>query len=167
VPAIVDGALVLGESEAIVEYLEEIAPTPPLLHGGAADRARQRMLARFHDLRLEPPLRALFAQVAPARRDAAAVAARLDEFGARLALLATLASPRPFLGGEALGLADLGYPCTLMLAARLHAAFGRPFARPASLAPWLDALARHPAVAPSLALCTRATDEWIAARLAG
>lgn len=165
VPAIVHGDLVLSESEAIVEYLEEIAPTPPLLHGAAAERARQRMLARFHDFRLEPPLRATFAHVAPARRDKAIVDARLDEFAARLAQLAALADPRPFLGGDALGVADLGYPCTLMLASRLHAAFGRPFALPAPLAPWVATLAADPAVAPSLALCTRATEEWIAARL--
>ena len=63
IPAIVDGDLVLSESETIVEYLEEAYGEPRLLPGDPAERARLRLLARFHDTRLEPPLRALFAQM--------------------------------------------------------------------------------------------------------
>lgn len=55
--------LVIGESEVINEYLEEKFPEPSLMPKGAEARARTRGIGRFHDLYLEPPLRALFPQV--------------------------------------------------------------------------------------------------------
>jgi maleylacetoacetate isomerase len=45
VPALVDGEHVVAQSLAILEYLEETRPTPPLLPPGAAARARVRRLA--------------------------------------------------------------------------------------------------------------------------
>jgi maleylacetoacetate isomerase len=45
VPCLVDGPLVLTQSLAIIEYLEEIHPNPPLLPASPADRARVRAAA--------------------------------------------------------------------------------------------------------------------------
>jgi maleylpyruvate isomerase len=45
VPALVDGEHLLTQSLAIIEYLDETHPQPPLLPGSAADRARIRSLA--------------------------------------------------------------------------------------------------------------------------
>ena len=45
VPQLVDGEVSIGQSIAIIEYLDETHPKPPLLPGGAADRARIRSLA--------------------------------------------------------------------------------------------------------------------------
>lgn len=45
VPALVDGDQVLLQSLAIVEYLEETHPNPPLLPGMPADRAHIRAIA--------------------------------------------------------------------------------------------------------------------------
>jgi maleylacetoacetate isomerase len=45
VPALEDGGAVIGQSLAIIEYLEEVHPQPPLLPRGAADRARVRSMA--------------------------------------------------------------------------------------------------------------------------
>ena len=45
VPALVDGDLSLTKSPAIIEWLEERYPTPPLLPVAANDRARVRALA--------------------------------------------------------------------------------------------------------------------------
>jgi maleylacetoacetate isomerase len=45
VPTLVDGEVKIGQSLAIIEYLEETHPTPALLPGSAADRARVRALA--------------------------------------------------------------------------------------------------------------------------
>jgi maleylpyruvate isomerase len=46
VPLLVDGDNSLTQSMAIIEYLEETHPSPPLLPGSAADRARIRALAQ-------------------------------------------------------------------------------------------------------------------------
>jgi maleylacetoacetate isomerase len=45
VPTLVDGPVVLTQSLAIIEYLEEIRPDPPLLPASPADRARVRAAA--------------------------------------------------------------------------------------------------------------------------
>jgi maleylacetoacetate isomerase len=45
VPALEDGGTVIAQSLAIIEYLEEKHPTPPLLPRGAADRAVVRSMA--------------------------------------------------------------------------------------------------------------------------
>ncbi|MEP6872972.1 MAG: maleylacetoacetate isomerase [Burkholderiales bacterium] len=46
VPLLVDGDRVLAQSMAIIEYLDEVHPTPSLLPGDAAARARIRALAQ-------------------------------------------------------------------------------------------------------------------------
>jgi glutathione S-transferase len=165
IPGLVHGDLVLSESEAIVEYLDEAWPSPPMLPGGPAARARLRQLSRFHDSRLEPPLRALFAHVAPAGRDAAVVEASLALYTKRLEELATIAAPAPLLAGEKLTLADCGYPATFMLGRGMAAAFGHALAVPAPIAAYEAALAAHPAVAPALARCRAATEAWFATKL--
>jgi maleylpyruvate isomerase len=45
VPTLIDGDLVLTQSPAIIEWLEERYPTPPLLPTDINDRARVRVLA--------------------------------------------------------------------------------------------------------------------------
>jgi len=45
IPTLVDGDLTLGQSIAILEYLEEVYPRPALLPGDAAGRARVRGLS--------------------------------------------------------------------------------------------------------------------------
>jgi maleylpyruvate isomerase len=45
VPCLVDGPLVLSQSLAIIEYLEEIQPDPPLLPAKPADRAKVKAAA--------------------------------------------------------------------------------------------------------------------------
>lgn len=46
VPALEDGGAVLTQSLAIIEYLDETHPQPPLLPGDALERARIRALAQ-------------------------------------------------------------------------------------------------------------------------
>lgn len=47
VPTLVDGEVVIGQSLAIIEYLEETHPRPPLLPADAPGRARARQIANF------------------------------------------------------------------------------------------------------------------------
>ena len=54
VPTLEDGPLVLHQSLAIMEYLEEAYPEPPLLPEGAAGRARVRALAHMVALDIHP-----------------------------------------------------------------------------------------------------------------
>ena len=59
-PALVDGELIIADSEAIAEYLEEQHPIPAMLPVNPTERAKVRERSRFHDTRLEPEVRALF-----------------------------------------------------------------------------------------------------------
>ena len=164
IPAIVDGDLVLSESETIVEYLEEAYPTPPLLPAGARQRARVRQLARFHDTRAEPVLRALFPHMAPATRDAAVVQRQLALWTARLAELDALVRPAPWLSGAAVGMADLGYAPTFLMGRLMLEHLGQPFALPPALAEWAAMASRHPALAPVLEAQEVASRDWLAGK---
>ncbi len=54
VPTLVDGDLVLTQSPAIIEWLEERYPTPPLLPANANDRARVRAMAALVGCDIHP-----------------------------------------------------------------------------------------------------------------
>lgn len=54
VPALADGELVLTQSPAIIEWLEERYPTPPLLPAGREDRARVRAMAALVGCDIHP-----------------------------------------------------------------------------------------------------------------
>lgn len=54
VPTLVDGDVVLGQSLAILEYLDERYPSPPLLPAGPVERARARQVALIIGADLHP-----------------------------------------------------------------------------------------------------------------
>jgi maleylpyruvate isomerase len=53
-PALVDGDLTLIQSPAIIEWLEERHPTPPLLPANTEDRARVRAMAAIVGCDIHP-----------------------------------------------------------------------------------------------------------------
>jgi glutathione S-transferase len=161
-PAIQEGDWVLSESEAINEYLEERYPTPPMLPQDLQLRARARFLCRFHDLYLEPRVRALFAHVKPAQRNPQTVLALRDDIDARLRQLASWVQPQPFLLTPTIGLADCGPLVTLPLATQVLAACGQPLTLPPVLGEWLQMASAHPDVERALAPWRAATQTWLA-----
>ena len=161
-PAIQEGDWVLSESEAINEYLEERYPTPAMLPQDLQLRARARFLCRFHDLYLEPRVRALFAHVKPAQRNPQTVLALRDDIDARLRQLASWVQPQPFLLTPIIGLADCGPLVTLPLATQVLAACGQPLTLPPVLEEWLQMASAHPDVERALAPWRAATQAWLA-----
>lgn len=165
-PAIDDDGFVLSESEAIAEYLEERFPEPRMLPVAPRDRAVSRFLSRFHDLYLEPPVRALFGHVAPAKRDHAVVAARAADIRLRVAQLAAQSMPRPCLAAEFLTLADCGPVITIALAQMLLQAMSEELVLPPSLARWQTAVQANPAVVKVMAPWRAAMQAWTDGQLA-
>ena len=110
-----DGSF-LTESLAIIEYLEERAPEPPLIGRTAEERARVRELERIAELAVLGPI----ARIVHATRSplgwpadpALAESARQALPDGLARLEATLADARPFLAGERPTIAD----CTLAAA---------------------------------------------------
>jgi len=54
VPLLVDGEVSIAQTVAIIEYLEEVKPEPPLLPRDAAGRARVRSLSLFVACEVQP-----------------------------------------------------------------------------------------------------------------
>jgi glutathione S-transferase len=160
-PAIEVDGWVLSESEVINEYLEQCYPTPAMLPPDPALRARVRFLSRFHDLYLEPRVRALFPLVkAPLRAHEQVVALRAD-IAFRLQQLEELAQPQPYLLTPDISLADCGPLVTLPLAVAVLAACGQPLELPCGLKAWHDNASRHPGVQRALSGWRTATLAWL------
>ncbi len=162
IPAIDDQGFVLAESEAILEYLEERYHERSLLPQDLQQRAQVRMLARLHDLHVEPKVRALFALIGQPqeRSQLPQLQAALDD---KLARLAQVARPGPYLAGPQPTLADCGFAVTLPLADRLLGALGSPLQWPPSLEPWRNALTADPLAQQALSPWRAATDTWLRA----
>lgn len=165
VPAIVHDGFALHESEAILEYIEDVWPEPALRPADPQARAWQRSIALYHDSKLEPAVRAMFPFVAspPAPEKLAELKAAYED---RLARLAELVEPAPFLGGATIALGECGYPTTLMMGADLLAALGAPAREPDRIARWRAAFAAHPLASQNTAYCKAALDSWIAEKRA-
>lgn len=167
VPALVMDGMVLSESDAIIEFLDERFPSPSLLPGTARERARIRFLSRFHDLYLEPPLRALFAHAAPSTRDANVVSARAAEIGRRLAQLdAALDPDGPYAAGPIPTLADCGFAPTLAIADALLPMLGHTAAFGARTRRWRDALGSEPRIESVMAPYRDEIAKWLASKRA-
>jgi glutathione S-transferase len=164
IPAIEHGGSRLADSEAILEWLDERFPDPPMLPGNAEARAVQRMIGRYHDTRLEPALRALFPMLG--RRPVAEMGEPLTLLARRLDDLAALPRPAPLAGGNRLSLADCGFPVTFAWIEALSPAFGLGVSIPAALDDWRAALAAEPAVAAEIGPYRGHVAAWIAGRQA-
>lgn len=149
-PAIQDGDLLLADSEAIAEYLNEIHPMPAMLPADAVQRARVRALGRFHDTRLEPALRALFPQIAPGNRDMGV----LDEGGKtlsrHLAVLAKLLAEAD-LPQDQLLLCDCGFAITFEWLAAFETWLGLSLIWPDTVLAYRDRLAALGAISEEYA----------------
>lgn len=153
----------LSESNAILEFLEEVRPEPPLFPGDALTRARLRALLGFHDQRLEGAVRVLFPFVKRNwRAEGAALSAAFDGVDAAFARLVPLDPGGPMAAGAPVSAVDLGYPCTVQMARMLGAEMGRAPAVPPAIADWIERCATIPDVARSLALHRAAMEAWLA-----
>ncbi len=116
-------------------------------------KARARGISRFHDLYLEPPLRALFPQASTKERDQKLIAEKLAELNLRLDQLEAKLSTGPFAIGSAFTFADCALAPTFFFANLMLPMLGsKPFTegRP-KLAAWWSQVQKRPAVEKVLA----------------
>jgi glutathione S-transferase len=93
VPSLTDGDFSLAESQAIIEYLEDVKPEPPLLPRDAKERARARQVLAWirsdlDAIRAERPTWTMFYEraTAPLTKAGEAAAAKLVDVASRLLL---------------------------------------------------------------------------------
>jgi glutathione S-transferase len=163
VPTLVleDGA-VLGESEAIVEYLEDRFPEPPLRPADLRERARARALARVADIYLAPSLKLLFEAT---KRPGLAVTAEAGAVAEALSMLDAGLGAGPLAAGEGLSTADCALAPLLFFTERclpfLPGGFGT------RLGAYWDRVQKEKFVQPVLAAMTAAQARRAAARARG
>lgn len=149
-PALDTGSGVIGESEVINEYLEDKFPEKPLLPKDAEGRAKSRAVSRFHDLYLEPPLRALFGQLGP-EKDTKLIGEKLADIANRLDQLERTIGA-PYAIGSAFTLADCALIPTFFFLNALLPAFGAkaPNEGHPKIAAWWAKVQERPQVAKIL-----------------
>lgn len=153
VPFLQDGAFGVGESEVIVEYLEDRYPQPPLLPATPEGRSRSRWLSRFHDLYMAPQLSTLYAALSDGRAGQPAFAAEVDRLHELVVLLESQVDPAPYFLGSQFTLADASFALSHRYVIMLSAAHNKPVneASIVRLAGWFAAVSQRPAVAAVLA----------------
>ena len=112
-----DDGTCLSESLAIIEYLEELHPAPPMIGATPRERARVRELERIAEMSILSPIATYFQNTHPfmagrLKQSAEAAENAKNRLGASLRVLDTLIDGRPFVAGERPTIAD----CTLFAA---------------------------------------------------
>lgn len=146
VPVLVlDDGTVLRESLAIIEYLEELHPDPPLIGATPLERAHVRALERTADVGMVLGVGRLFhntLSVLPGRtpNPALAEAARKDLERPTRYLDSVLADGRSFVAGPRVTIAD----CTLFAAMEFERTGNLGVAWPPHLAAWFARFRERP-----------------------
>jgi len=140
-----DDGTCLRESLAIIEYLEELHPEPPMIGRTPLERAQVRAIERTADLGLVGGVARVFhntLSVLPGREpnpETAAVARRDLERPSRY-LASLLGDGRGFLAGDRVTIAD----CTAFAAMEFARTGNLEIAWPDALAAWFDRFRERP-----------------------
>lgn len=149
-PALVDASLMIADSEAIAEYLNEKYPDPPMLPVEIKHRAKARELSRMHDTRLEPEVRKLFPLISSPKRSTLIVEEQSKAIDDALNQLATLLKGNAINCGEALTLGECGFAITFAWIDLLSEAFSMPITLPKSVEQYRLRILQHRAVSEEL-----------------
>jgi glutathione S-transferase len=145
IPVLEDGDLVIAESIAILEYIEEMHPDPPLLPAGPAERARARQYMLWSNDYLPPAWKAwmapVFARGEPV--DQASVNQARSDIASHLDVLeARLRGAEWLVGGYSL--ADVCYAPIVTVLDRVS--LGDLLEERPAVRAWIQRLGERPAV---------------------
>ena len=158
-PTIVDGGIAVFESFAILEYLDEKYPSPPLMPKDPAARARARAMALLGYLYIYPETRAIGMQLfdfenwdrenevfaprrPPGKVDRSIVAPAEARLAQSFRILDAELAKRPWASGDAFGIADI----VLAPAAAAWRLRGGPIGECPHVGRWLDACLARPSM---------------------
>lgn len=163
-PALLDGDLVIADSEAIAEYLNETIAEPAMLPDDPGARAKCRERSRFHDTRLEPEVRKLFPHVAAATRDVDIVSTQAELIGTRLQELSRLLKSGEPLDLQNLSLGDCGFPICFAWIDAFSPFLGFELEWPDNLLEYRAGIEVHEAVATELDAYAPGMQRWLESR---
>jgi glutathione S-transferase len=152
IPAFEHGDFRLYETQAIIRYIDRIAPTPPLTPTDPRAAARMDQLLNITDCYVSQRVSSTIAfgrMVAPRFGmpvDETKIAAAMPEAAEAIGEVARLSAGMPFLTGDTLSLADLHMIPPLSLLP--HFDEGRLLLSPyPELAAWIERMAARPSMA--------------------
>lgn len=152
VPAFEHDGFVLYETEAIIRYIDDVAPGPKLTPGNARDRARMSQIIGINDSYAYPAIIGkLFWQrgVVPmlgGQPDEQVVADCLPRVGLCLAEIERIMAAGPWLAGAEISLADLML-APVFAYMTMTPESGELLARRPGLAQWWQAMSARPSMA--------------------
>jgi glutathione S-transferase len=152
VPALVlDNGQLIAESELINEYLEDKYPAKPLLPKDAEGRAQVRAFTRFHDLYLEPPMRAVFPKLFGQELDDKFIQEKITEVNNRLDQLEGTIGNQ-WAAGSTFTLADCALAPTMFFLTTFLPQFGSkpPTEGRPKITAWWNRVQEQPSVKKSL-----------------
>ena len=146
IPTLVDGDLVVSESNAVVRYLCRQYGAGGLLPDGEPACARADQWMEWHKTTLYPPYIDLFWAIVrsePALRDPATIERLTEALQDPLAILDSQLAKQPFVAGERLTMADIP------IGPAIHRLFALPIERPTTphIDAWYAGLTERPAFA--------------------
>lgn len=147
-----DDNWILPESNAILNYLEEVFPEPSLLPESPMERAKTRLFMQFPDTYIAPSLFPLFQLLSADTKTDAELQAANNALFDQLSLLESLMERQAFKPGEKLTLADCSILPVLFFAKNVPTWLGcedRSTALPA-VSQWWDRANQHTAVAKTM-----------------
>ena len=153
VPVLIDGDVVVPESEAICEYLEYKGLGRPLRPADAASIARMRLFGRICDLYVMEPMGELFGQINPRGRDPKLVARELAELQKAMGWLDAYLTGGDHAVGGSLTLADCALVPVLFFFDQIGPMFGHvnPLQQFPKAGAYYKGIANEPAAAKVLA----------------
>jgi glutathione S-transferase len=159
-PALIDGDVLLADSEAINEYLNDKYPDNPLLPSDLVERARARERSRFHDTRLEPEMRKLYPYIREENRDPALNAVQAREISIRLGQLAKMLRAEPADDGSTLNLGNIGYCFTFIWINALAPVLDMDITWPDEVIQFRNKLEAHPSMVEEIDIFRTAVSDW-------
>ncbi len=163
VPAIAEGEWLLHDSQAILEYLEEVQPTPSIWHADQKIRAVQRSIVHFHDSKLEPKVRELvpLAMQPDSPERTLKIGVVRDNLYDRLYRLVRLMVLEENPSGATTSAVDWTLPPTISIAEDVLAHLDSSLDIPEPIARWVDEMTQNPLVADEVDRVRGAIAQWL------
>ena len=160
-PAMIDGDVIIADSEAIAEYLNEKFVEPAMLPESTVARAKCRERSRFHDTRFEPEVRALFPHIGPGKSGSEVSIAQSGILSTRLAEFSKLLETDTTLDLDRLTLGDCGFPISFAWLDAFTAPMGLEIDWPEAVQSYRTRIAAQAAVADELSAYKSGLTGWM------
>ncbi|AEV35626.1 Glutathione S-transferase [Pseudovibrio sp. FO-BEG1] len=163
IPGLKDESAALSDSNAILEYLEETAPSPALLPEHPVERAQVRALMGLHDTRIEPSVRAFYAPIKAGKSPGDEIYKQLiEDMSAAFERLEDMIEAAPYAVGHHVTLAECAFATTFSQAQQLASLFGGELKLKPKCQRWWQAMQSLSHAATSIDINRKAMQDWVA-----